>query len=238
MIFEIVVIGVITFLLALIYLRYREKKNKPTLTLFGIFLMYLVAIIFSWISKILVLYSGIDYIVYNTDVDPRTLASWFLLRIIDFRFSFLFVILALYLSYVLKVSVYEEGYKASQRLVIIILGLFVFIYSLLIYERGNVLLDAIAFLLVLIYMSIIYIPFLLKSFKISKITDNRSYRTAFISLGVMALSFILIFVNFLIDRILILFGGEGFSIFYFLAWSFAVIGILGAYLGYIRPAKA
>ena len=129
MVFESVVIGIISFLLILIYLRYREKRNKLTLILFGIFMMYLLGIIFSWISKILVLYSGIDYIVYNLDVDPGTLASWFILRILDFRFSFLFVIVALYLSYVLKINVYEKGYIASQRIIIILLGIFTFVYS-------------------------------------------------------------------------------------------------------------
>ena len=62
------------------------------------------------------------------------------------------------------------------------------------------------------------------------------YRRAFPSLTIMAISFMLIFLNLLIDRIFILvFEIPGFTIFYYLAWAFTIVGIVSAYFGYIRP---
>ena len=52
------------------------------------------------------------------------------------------------------------------------------------------------------------------------------------------LQLILIFLNFAIDRVLIFLGSPGFTVFYFLAWIFAIVGIFGAYTGYIRPKSS
>jgi hypothetical protein len=51
----------------------------------------------------------------------------------------------------------------------------------------------------------------------------------------MAFCFMMIFGFFLIDRILQLFGYSRWTIFYYLAWASELIGVLGAYLGYVRP---
>ncbi|MHA1192591.1 MAG: hypothetical protein ACTSP9_09890 [Promethearchaeota archaeon] len=51
----------------------------------------------------------------------------------------------------------------------------------------------------------------------------------------MAIFFILVPFNFLVDRLLILFGGPGFSLFYFLAWIFVIFAMIASYFGYIRP---
>lgn len=51
----------------------------------------------------------------------------------------------------------------------------------------------------------------------------------------MSLFFMLVLLNFLIDRVLILLGDPGFTFFYFLGWSCVIIGIVCAYLGYIKP---
>lgn len=59
-----------------------------------------------------------------------------------------------------------------------------------------------------------------------------------ISLAIMSISFMLIFLNFAIDRILILLNTPGFTLFYYLAWISAIIGIFGAYYGYIRPKSS
>jgi hypothetical protein len=45
----------------------------------------------------------------------------------------------------------------------------------------------------------------------------------------------MVFVFTLLDRITIIMGSQGFTIFYFMAWIFVIVGFLGAYLGYIRP---
>lgn len=235
MIFESFVIAIQTILLILILRKYFVKRHELTLLLFEISLGYTLAIIFSWFSKILVLYSTMDYLQYQDVAAPQTLESWFLLRITDFRISFLFVILAIYLSYILRVKVFESEFNQKEKIAISGYTIFTFIYSLIIYERGNVILDVFAFLFILILMSITYIPFFARSLKYYQQSDKKVIKNAFLSLAIMSINYMMVFVFFLFDRILIFLGDPGFTLFYFLAWTSGVIAIIGAYLGYIRP---
>ena len=234
--FESVIIVVAIVLLVLILRKYYEKqKHKITLHLFLIFLFYVIAIVFSWLSKILVLYSGVDY-VYNTSLpDPGTGLSWIILRITDFRFSFFFLTIGIFISYILKVNIFGKEYNKTHKMIVILYAIVTILYSLLVYERGNTLLDAGAFLLIFVFMSMIYFPFFFKSYSSYKSTQDKVFKNAFLSLALMSIFFILVPFNFLIDRLLILFGGPGFSLFYFLAWIFVVLAIVSSYYGYIRP---
>lgn len=238
MVFESTIIIIAVLVLVLILMKYFQKKHQLTLYLFLIFLFYLIAIVFSWLSKVLVLYSGVEYIYNTTLPDPGSLQSWFLLRIIDFRFSFFFLIIAIFLSYVLKVNVFEKGYNRVHKIIVIIYGIMSMAYILLIYERGNTLMDAGAFLLLFVYMAMIYIPFFISSYKSFTLAKDKTYKNAFLSLAFMSIFYILVPFNFLIDRLLILFGGAGFSLFYFLAWIFVLCGMIGSYFGYIRPKSS
>ncbi|TFF87279.1 MAG: hypothetical protein EU550_03545 [Promethearchaeota archaeon] len=229
--FESAIIGVGVILLILILIRFMEKKHRLTLLLFLIFLNYLIAIIFSWVSKIFVAFDLLG------SITPESLEGIFIFRIKDFRISEFFVAIALFISYILKVNVFEDEYDPILKIIVAIYGGFTAFYVLVIYVEGNVLLDAIAFLLVFIFMSIIYIPFMIRSIKTYNSVEDRSIKRAFLSLALMSLSFMLIFLNFFIDRIFILTGSLGFTLFYFLAWIFAIIGMTCAYLGYIRRPK-
>ncbi|MBA7516472.1 hypothetical protein ES705_08520 [subsurface metagenome] len=236
MVFETFIILVALIFLVLILMKFYEKKHQLTLYLFLIFLSYIIAIVFSWLSKIFALYSGIDYVEYNTILpDPGTPLSWILLRIVDFRISFVFLSIGIYLSYIFKVKVFGKGYNKVLRIVITLYAIITAGFALFVYQRGYTLYDVFAFLFIFIFMALIYIPFFIESFQSFKDTDNKVFKTAFLSLAIMAIFFILVPLSFLIDRILILAGGPGFSLFYFLAWIFVIFAILGAYFGYIRP---
>lgn len=237
MVFESVIIICATIILILILLKYLEKRHQLTLYLLFIFLFYTIAIIFSWLSKVLILYSGIDFIVDRNLADPGTAFSWIMNRIIDFRISFVLLSFAIFLSYILKVKVFEKGFNSIERILVIITFTATFLISLFLYEPGNDLLDAIAFLLIFVFMAIIYFPFMYRSYQSYKLADQDLFRKAFLSLCLMSLCFILVPFNFLIDRLTILAGGPGFTLFYFLAWIFVFLGIIGAYFGYIRPRR-
>jgi hypothetical protein len=170
----------------------------------------------------------------NSLPDPGTPLSWIILRITDFRISFVFMTFAIFLSYVLKVNVFEKGYNKILRIIVFIYSIFTLGFTLFGYVRGDLLLDVIAFLLIFIYMAAVYFPFFFRALQSYK-SAEKTFKNAFLSLALMSLFFILIPLNFLFDRLLIFMGGAGFSIFYFLAWIFAILGILGAYFGYIRP---
>ena len=236
MVYETIVVIFVSILLALILLKYLEKKHKLTLYLFFIFVNFTLAILFSWISKVLVIFSDIEYIKdINITMDPGTLESWFVLRIVDFRFSFLFTTIAIYLSYILKVKAFEKEYNPIYRVIVIIFGIYTGFHSIFIYQAGSVLSMLLAFLFPFIYMSMIYFPFMFRSIQSYKAIKDPIFKRGFLSLAIMSLSFTLVFFFFVIDRLLILLGNPRFTIFYFLAWASVVVGILGAYLGYIRP---
>ena len=235
MIFESVIIILTSIFLVFILSKYYKKRHELTLLLFIIFFFYLLSIIFSWLSKVLVLFSGEEYIYNSSAPDPGTPLSWIILRILDFRISFIFLTVAVYLSHVFEVKVFEVAAKKGHRITILIFGLITIIYSLFIYSRGNTLLDAIAFLLVAVYMGIIYGPFCTKSFKLRKQASDVAIKKAFFSLAIMSIFFILVLVNFFLDRLTILLGGPGFSVFYFLGWICVLVGMLFAYYGYIKP---
>jgi hypothetical protein len=227
-IFEIFIIILAAIVLILITRKYFVKRHKLTRLLLIIFTGYFMAIFFSWLSKIFVISEV-------TVVQDGSIGVYFYNIIIDFRLSELFVTIAIFLSYILKVNVFEKGYNSLQKYVITIYGIFASIYVLFVYISGNTLLDIIAFLVVFIYMVMVYAPFLRRSIESYRAVEGKTYKQAFLSLAIMSVSFMMIFLNFAIDRLFIFLGSDGFTVFYFLAWIFAIIGIFGAYYGYIRP---
>ncbi|KKM07131.1 hypothetical protein LCGC14_1737030 [marine sediment metagenome] len=229
MVFELFIIIITAVLLILIFKKYLIKRHYFTLLLFLIFINYFIAIIFSWISKV--------FVVFVIDVvQDGSIIAWCYNIIVDFRLSELFVTIAIFLSYILKVSVFEKGYNTIQKFAVIIYGIFTCIYVLFIYENGNTILDIIAFLIVFIYMVMVYAPFLQRALQAYR--GLPEFSQAFLSLAIMSISFMLIFLNFAIDRVLIFLGSPGFTLFYFLAWIFVIVGIFGAYYGYIRPKSS
>lgn len=236
MIFEMIITIIGAIISWLILRKYLIRRNQLTLYLFIIFINFVMAVIFAWISKIIVLTTEIDYEYNQPNVKfPNTPLNWLLFRIVDFRISILFVAIAVIYSYLLKIGVFEKTYSKNQRILVFIFGGYVIFFTVFVYERGNTLLDAINFLNILIFMAAIYISFIIRLMEAYKTVSDPTFKRAFLSLAIMSLSFILTFIFVLIDRITIIMGSQGFTIFYFLAWSFVIVGFLGAYLGYIRP---
>ncbi|MHA1805366.1 MAG: hypothetical protein ACTSU4_12690 [Promethearchaeota archaeon] len=56
-----------------------------------------------------------------------------------------------------------------------------------------------------------------------------------LALSFMAACILLVFLNLLLDQVIILFTGQGFTQLYFLSWSFGILAIMRTYMGYIRP---
>ncbi|MFX0008386.1 MAG: hypothetical protein ACFFA7_04415 [Promethearchaeota archaeon] len=168
-------------------------------------------------------------------IQDGSIITWMYNITVDFRLSEFFVTIAIFLSYILKVGVFEKGYIKWQRIVVIIYGIFCCFYVLFIYLNDNHLLDVFAFLFVFIYMVLVYGPFLRRSIESYRAVKEKAYKQAFLSLAIMSFSFMLIFLWFAIDRVFVLLGNPGFTAFYYLAWISAIVGIFGAYYGYIRP---
>jgi len=234
LIYESVVISIAIVMLILVYLKYQEKRHELTLYLFAIFIFYFLGVLFSLLSKVFVV-SGID-----TMIDGNTPLGWIFFRIMSFRVAELMICIAIFISYVLKIKLFHEGYNKIQKYIVIVVGLFTSFFVFFIYrfqdDSFSVLLDVIAFLFTFIFMGLIYIPFAYRAIEASRNVKNPEYKIAFLSLSIMSICYILVFFSFFLDRLLILiFDIIGFTFFYFSAWAFAIGAIFGAYFGYIRP---
>ena len=238
MIYEGIIIIITGILVAIVLAKYIKNRNTLILLLFLIVLNYLIAIMFSWLSKVHILYSNFDYILDdNPAPDPLTPLSWIILRISGFRISFLFISIATIISYFFKIKIFEKGFKKSHRNAILIYGIFTIFYSLVIYQQAQISLDNLAYLFVFILMGIVFISFMrsaIRSFRNSSIVN---FKKAFACLAIMSLSFVLVLFNFLINSLFIFMGSFGFTLFYYLGWIFVIIGEVGAYFGLLHLTK-
>jgi len=187
---------------------------------------------------ILQLYSNIPYLAVGSTVDPGTLESWILFRIISFRISIVFITIGTILSYLLKVNAFDKEFNKTQSMMVYAFGIFTMFYCLIAYQRNMIILDVFAFLVVLILMAMVYLPFMISALTASKSVDDPIYKKAFQALAIMSLFLVLLMVMFLFVRIVLLLGIPVFTIFYFLGWIFVVLAFLAAYLGYIRPKSS
>lgn len=235
LLYETGIIFLFLILLILIIIHYSKKKTVNTLLLLGSFTGIFVAIIFSWLSKFYLIKNGI---LGFDDLDPNIPNFWFISVLLQFRISFVLLVIAADFTYILKVKVFDDMPKKIERLILIILSIATILFALIAIEQGNVLLDVLSFLSVLVIMTYVYVPFIIASLKMYRILEETQYKRATLSLSAMSFSFIMVFVSFLADRlIMLIFNSEGYTFFYFSAWAFSIIAAFAAYLGYIRTSR-
>ncbi len=211
-----------------------KNRNGLNLLLLLIGSNYFFAIFFAWLSKFLIIYSGIDYLYDKSIPDPLTPLSWILLRINYFRISYLFITIATSTSYIFKEKIFEKQFKKSQSFLILTSGILIGLYSLVGYQKGNPILDLVAFFLVFLLMGVVYIPLMKSSIRSYKNSTIPTYRNAFLSLAIMSLSFVLVLFCLGINGFYVLLGGFGFTFFYYLGWIFVIISVTGAYFGLLK----
>jgi hypothetical protein len=234
--FELIIISVGAVWDVLTLLKYLQKRNPMTLLLFLLFVNWTVGIVFSWLSKYF------EAFVYGIQ-QPIPLADpnyWIVTRIRGFRISFIFVTIALYISYYLRVKLFGKEMNKISNAVHIIFGVTTCAASLFLYNvisPDDSIDNIIVFGLVLAYMSIVYLPFMSKSISIGKTQKGTAFKGAFFSLALMSAFFICVFIFFLIDQLYGMITGIGYTIYYFLAWISAIAGFISAYFGYIRPPR-
>lgn len=235
LIYESIIIFLFLILLVLIIIHYSKKKTLNTFLLLASFIFMFFGIAFSWLSKFLLVQEIIPEFV---DMDPNITGFWFFAVILQFRVSFVVLVLAADITYILKVKIFDDMPKMAERWILIILSIFTVLFTLIAVEQENVLLDALSFLFVLIIMCYVYFPFIIASLKMYRLMKEPHYKSASLSLAVLGISFIMVFVGFLADRLMILlFDSPGYTFFYFAAWGFVIVGTFAAYIGYIRTSR-
>ena len=233
-IYEGIIILIFIPLVGLSLKNHVKVRNKLSLLLLLILLSYAASIFFSWVSKHLNAFSGIAYIIDNNVSDPNTPQSWILLRIADFRITYVFIIVAIFFSFSFKLKIFEKENKQTNKYIILGFTIFNLVFALFIYQKGNLLFDLLTFFFVFVLMTMVYLPFLLSAIKAYKSTDHPGFRKSFLSLSIMSISYISVLLCLLIDRIYIFLGDFGFTIFYFLSWILVIIGIISTYYGYLK----
>jgi hypothetical protein len=214
-------------------IRYMKKRTNLTILLFASFVCLDIGIIFSLISKVIYL----QY--YQIGLFPSNPYYWILQRISGFRISLACVLFAVLFAYLFKTILFAktESIKRNYFFITFILAsiVFVVLYSTWTFTKPSD--DPIGFVLVAVAIIGVYAPFMVESYRLARRVEEEKYRRAIYSLLLMAASFIMIIVCFLVDNIMSDLYGSAYSAFYFLAWIFAVVATAAAYFGYIRPGN-
>ncbi|MHA1110419.1 MAG: hypothetical protein ACTSRE_04915 [Promethearchaeota archaeon] len=229
-IFEGSLIFLIAIFILLILIKLAKGKTKLKVLVFWIFFIIFLAFL-------LVFTSRLTYYSLGVETYPDLIARWFLLRIGWYRFSFALIIISTYFSYLLKEAIFDSKRNKVMHVFLIIFGVGGVTFSLVTssteapsdtyYHLG-------IFLIVFLYVFIVYIEFIIKSTKLFKHIErtDRTYRSAILSLIIMAYCFISAMLMFVFDRLLIT---EPYSVFYYLADVSILVGIIFAYFGYVKP---
>jgi hypothetical protein len=235
LLFESGILIVFSFLLVAIISHMRRRSTPLTKLLLIIFLNYFFAIIFSWLGKFILLYYGV--MSFKT-LEPALPGLFFLGLITQYRLSFVCLGVGAYLTYWLKVKIFEKGTKTLELWFNTIFVTITIIFSLGWLDPQKEIYDLIAFFLIFLVMTLINLPFMIVLFLLYRRIEEPVYKTAILSLAIMSFCFLLILLGFFFDRLMIIFfGSSGYTIFYFAAWILVIVGIFSAYWGYIRPGK-
>ncbi len=227
--FEIVIIVLAVVWDVMTLVKYLQKRNAPTLLLFATFVNWTVAIVFSWLSK------AFEVFLFSGNPVPLDQPFYLFFRLVmTFRISFLFVCVALFVSYLLRANFFEQGGTRAKKAAMGVFGAAVASASVLILDMTD-LDNVIVFFLVFSYMATVYFPFMSRAIKLARSPEGIKFKTAFFSLAMMSLLFILVFLNFFIDQLMFILVSQDYTPFYFGAWICAIAGFISAYLGYIRP---
>ena len=235
-IFEGIVACLWLIMLIIILNHYRNKKSKMTAFLLASFTSYFLGLVFSWIAKFIQLSYG-----YNSiELFPSNTPSlWLIARITQYRLSFAFLVGGAYFTNKFQGLVFDKEPKQLRNQVMLVLTIVTILFSLILYFPSQEIFDLITFGLAFITLLICYVPFMLQAFKLGFKMEKAAkvYKTAFISLGIMCICFLMILFGMLFDRVMIIFveGNEGYTVFYYMGWISAIIGVFTTFMGYIRP---
>ncbi len=250
MFFELGVIIVSNIILGLILRIYLEKRKQITLIFFFSFLGILLSIICSFTPKIVKVLYGETLTLDQMLGSPGTPMNWFLVRLFDWKISLMVYLFGIYgFSIFGEITFFEgngeKGYPKTCFIFLIIgivIELFVYIpknaFSVSIEIWG--IFQGISFSYVIFYAMFVFIPILIRSLKIyhrreSLPVQKRVLGKQFIHIALMAMFFILVVVSFGLDQLMTFLTTQGYTVFYYLAWIFAILALLTTYLGYILP---
>jgi len=218
------IVAIFMFLLVFsVWKRYLKRKKEATAHLAICFTSYATGMLLTAIGK---------WLQFGLDIDPEvtSYADFFILLAYTFTalsnvFLFAFtngIFLNNKIKYLIPITILNS----------ISIGLFIPRISI---KQGSY---ANAFLIVLYHAfnSIIIMVILIwLSLKERKKTKEIIPRTGFLLISLYGFFILLLFLSFGIDLAIVSTTGKGYSLFYYLSWFFALVGLVSGYLGYIMP---
>jgi hypothetical protein len=237
-VYESCILGLFTMLIRAIVKRYLEKKNTTTRLLMAIFILYGLGIMFSLITVIInAVWGGIPYTIL-----PES-EIWLVGRLHDGRFGFVVIILASVLSYELKVKIIDDGkYNKVYRILLYAFSALNVVFQVGFYGFNTVtgksvtLFQVLSVLLMVIQTCLVYFKITINFFALSRRVE-RQYKNPIRYLGVVHLGFILVFLFFALDGLMLILYAWAYSTFYWFIWMCAVVSIIACYYGYIKPSN-
>ncbi len=235
-IFELAIIALWFVLLLLIFVHYREKKTRLNKLIFTAFSLLWLSIVFSAIAKLfyMITKESLTYFEGNP-------WFWLIARITQYRISFTVIIIACYILYLFKEEIFRKEPHDTLNKIYLISSITCSLFCLItIFQEENVILDLLCFGLTAIFTMMCLIPFMMESFQLYRRLDEseRIFKHALLSFIAMTIFLLLILVFMVLDRVMIFANPDsfGFSVFYYLGWISAILGVISTYLGYIRPS--
>ncbi|MCJ7649238.1 MAG: hypothetical protein MUP85_11545 [Candidatus Lokiarchaeota archaeon] len=208
------------------YYKWRERKVNPPLYLSIVFLFLTAALIMLTIGLAEAVITGYYMEVYRFSLP----------------FSYGMVIIADIFLFKFVIELLDKGKKVFIPL--IILGLIIFIMLFLPWNwwgippedyAGELNIRLYSTISLVLYSYVVYILIARTSLKAAKATQDATTKLGLKHLFYAMISMILFFLMFIGDTLMILFGHPGYSEFVYIAWIFAILFYIFAYISLVMP---
>ncbi|MFX1536158.1 MAG: hypothetical protein ACFFDI_18235 [Promethearchaeota archaeon] len=207
------------FLSYRIYLKYKERQNRPLLNLSITYIFYVAAVLFADLGYFYFLFFGLT-----------SSTNYFLKIWLDWSISLSMVALGNYFHFWFAQELFSTEKKLTQFILALATLVVIVIYFTIngLYDMGNL-----AYIPLLCLIVPVYLYIMISSYRAWKVADDPIYIRRFQLIFISALFLPLIFVFFTFD---LLFGTYG--IFFYLSWSMVFLSCLAAYFAYVPPSTS
>jgi uncharacterized membrane protein YidH (DUF202 family) len=157
------------------------------------------------------------------------------------RFTQLFALLGTLFIFLFRVVLFEPKFQKKEKSILGVFILCTITFQILGFQfdrstgKSVEYLDLIAFILLLLFCIVTYVPFVSQILRERRKIEGAEYKRAYLSIGIMAIGFCLIFICFLLDQLMFALFNWSYSVFYWAAWIFAILAFFSGYFGYIQP---
>ncbi|MFX1255920.1 MAG: hypothetical protein ACFFCZ_30215 [Promethearchaeota archaeon] len=205
------------FLSYQIYLKYKERQNRPLLNLSITYFFYVLAVLFADLGYFYFLFFGLT-----------TSTNYFLKVWLDWSISLSMVAIGNYFHFWFAQELFSTEKKLTQAILGLATLVVVVIYFTIngFYDMGNLAYVPLMFLIVPVYFYI-----MISSYRAWKLANDPIYKRRYQLIFISAVLLPLVFVFFTLDLLL---GAYGIS--FYLSWSMVLLSSLAAYFAYVAPS--